>query len=129
MRGMSSDFADRAFAFACDIVRLYRELPASVPQVIKTQLLKSATSAGANLEEARAASSRKDLRAKFAIGLREMRETLYWLRLIASTRLAPVPMLAARIKEASELVAILTAAVKELRKPAKTESDYPEQPA
>ena len=115
---MPSDFADRAFAFACDIVKLYKELPPTVPQVIKTQLLKAATSAGANLVEAQAASSRRDLAARFAISLRESREAQYWLRVINATRLAPEAMLRSRLKAAAVQVAILTKAVKRLREPA-----------
>ena len=113
---MPANFADRSFDFACDIVRLYKELPATVSQVIKTQLLKAATSTGANLEEARAASSRRDLKAKFAIALREARETLYWLRLIQATKLAPELLLRRRLAEAWELVAVLAASVKKLKK-------------
>ena len=113
---MAANFADRSFDFACDIVRLYKELPPTVPQVIKTQLLKAATSTGANLEEARAASSRRDLKAKFTIALREARETLYWLRLLQATKLAPEPLLRRRLQEAWELVAVLTSSVKKLKK-------------
>jgi four helix bundle protein len=123
---MASDFADRAFAFACDIVLLYKQLPATVPQVIKTQLLKAATSCGANLVEAQAASSRRDLTSRFAIALREGREAQYWLRVIDATKLAPEAMLRPRLAAVAVLVAILTKAVKELRKPPKEGQAYPE---
>ena len=121
---MPSDFADRAFA--CDIVLLHKQLPATVPQVIKTQLLKSATSCGANLVEAQAASSRRDLTSRFAISLREGREAQYWLRVINATKLAPEAMLRPRLAAVAVLVAILTKAVKELRKPPKEDPEYPE---
>jgi four helix bundle protein len=51
-------------------------------RVIKHQLIKSVTSAGANYEEAQAGSSRADFNNKIRIALREMRETNYWLRII-----------------------------------------------
>ena len=89
------DYAPRSFAFACDIVRLYRVLEARVPASIARQVLKAGTSIGANLEEARSASSRKDLAAKFAIALREARETGYWLRLLAATSLVPATLVSA----------------------------------
>lgn len=44
--------------------------------------MKSATSSGANYEEAQAGSSRADFSNKTRIALREMRESNYWLRII-----------------------------------------------
>ncbi|HKW02015.1 MAG TPA: four helix bundle protein [Vicinamibacterales bacterium] len=110
-----NDYAERSFAFACDIVRLYRALEPRVPTSMARQVLKSGTSIGANLEEARAASSRKDLTEKFAIALREARETRYWLRLFIATALVPAELVSAELSEANELVAILTTSVKRLR--------------
>lgn len=110
-----NDYAKRSFAFACDIVKLYRALEARLPTSIARQVLKAGTSIGANLEEARAASSRKDLAEKFAIALREARETRYWLRLLTATALVPPEFVSAQLSEANELVAILTTSVKRLR--------------
>lgn len=50
--------------------------------VIKNQLIKSATSLGANYEESQAGSSRADFKNKIKIALRETRESNYWLRMI-----------------------------------------------
>jgi four helix bundle protein len=44
--------------------------------------MRSATSAGANFEEARGAESRPDFTHKLQLVLKELRESLYWLRLI-----------------------------------------------
>ena len=109
------DFRPRSFAFACDIVRLYQALPPRVPPVIARQLLRSGTSIGANLEEAKPAQSRKDLISKFTIALKEARETSYWLRLMEATSLAPGSLLGPCLKEANELVAILTVSVVRLK--------------
>ncbi|WP_394340477.1 four helix bundle protein [Marinifilum flexuosum] len=51
-------------------------------QVVSHQILKSATSVGANYEEAQAAVSNADFSNKIAISLKEIRETNYWIRLI-----------------------------------------------
>ena len=110
------DYQNRAFKFACDIVHLYRRLEPRCPSVLARQLLRAATSIGANLEEAKAAQSRRDLLAKFSIALKEARETWYWLRLLAATGLASAEILAAPTNEANQLVAILTTSVARLRR-------------
>ena len=109
------DFQSRSFAFACDIVRLYRVLERSIPGSLARQVLRSGTSIGANLEEAKVAQSRRDLAAKFSIALKEARETSYWLRLITATQLAPASLLAPHLREAEQLVSILTSSVRNLR--------------
>jgi len=118
-----TDFQTRSFAFACLILKLSRSLDdeRTVPSYLTRQVLRSGTSIGANLEEARAAQSRRDLISRFSIALKEARETLYWLRLIQSTCKIPAAILAPASKEANELVAILTASVRRLKqKKAKT---------
>jgi len=111
------NFDTRTFAFACDIVRLYKGLTNTpgFPAGIARQILHAGTSIGANVEEGRGASSRRDLGAKFAIALREARETKYWLRLVRATDLAPSALTEALTREADELVAILTVSVRKLR--------------
>ena len=87
----------------------------TVPYSIARQVLKSGTSIGANLEEAKPAESRKDLISKFSIALKEARETQYWLRLIIAAGLADSSVVAAALQEATEFVAILTASVRTLK--------------
>lgn len=54
----------------------------AVERHIGLQLLRAATSSGANYQEAYAAESRADFVHKMQIGLKELRESLYWLKLI-----------------------------------------------
>jgi four helix bundle protein len=110
-------FTTRTFSFACQIVALYRTLNATpaFPYAISRQFLRSGTSIGANIEESKAASSRRDLAARFAIALREARETKYWLRLILATRLSNSPLIDTALRECDQLVAILTRSVQRLR--------------
>lgn len=110
-------FVTRAFAFACKIVHLHTALNRipRFPFSISRQLLRSGTSIGANLEEARSSSSRRDLAARFEVALREARETHYWLRLIVATSLAPRELVAEHAREAHELIAILHTSVRKLR--------------
>ena len=78
------------------------------------QLAAAATSAEANLEEAKAAYSRRDFAAKNAISLKEMREALFWLRLVNACRLASPQTVQPLLAEANELTAMLTAGMKRL---------------
>jgi four helix bundle protein len=82
------------------------------------QLLAAATSVGANIEEGQAASSRRDMAAKYGIALREARETRYWLRLLAASDAAREIELLPLIQETEEFVAMLTVSVRRLREPA-----------
>ena len=111
------DIQARAFEFACRIVKLYRHLEerSSSGRVLGSQLLRSGTSVGANLEEANAGQSRADFIAKCSIALKEARETHYWLRLLAACEIAAQERLAPLISEANELVATLTTIVKNAR--------------
>jgi four helix bundle protein len=78
-----NDLSERLFNFADYTIKFLRDLPNNTEnKVIKHQLIKSATSSGANYEESQAGSSRKDFANKIRIALREMRESNYWLRLI-----------------------------------------------
>ncbi|RJO61274.1 four helix bundle protein [candidate division WS5 bacterium] len=78
------DIKDRTFEFALEVVRLCREFNEKtwVSKTLGKQLLRSGTSVGANVEEAQAGQSRADFVNKYAIALKEARETIYWLRLL-----------------------------------------------
>jgi len=83
------DIEDRTYCFALRIVKLCLSIE-RIPgarRTIANQLLRSGTSVGANIEEARAASSRADFGSKMSISLREARETRYWIRLLMDAEL------------------------------------------
>ena len=63
-------------------INLYKKLLANNEYVLSKQFLRSATSIGANIEEANAGYSKKDFSAKMGIASKEARETLYWLKLL-----------------------------------------------
>ena len=77
-----------------------------------THLVKAATSVGCNAEEAAGGQSRADFLSKVSISLKESREALFVLRVIHMARIDDSDMLRTLIQEADELVAILTAIVK-----------------
>ena len=84
---------------------------------IGKQIVRSAGSVGANLEEGKGATSRRDFAHRMSISLRESRETLYWIRRIERNKLLPAKRLTDLTKEWNELVAIMTSVLKKLRGP------------
>jgi len=83
---MKFDIRDRAKKFAIRIVRLIKKFPKDVAgQELGRQLIRSGTSVGANLEEADAASSRKDFFHRISISCREAKESRYWLEIIVDS--------------------------------------------
>ena len=111
------DIQERAFSFACRIVKFYQFLAKQrgAGEVLARQILRSGTSIGANLEEATAGQSRADFISKCNIALKEARETHYWLRLFTETKVVSPEKLEGLLNESDELVAILTAIVKNAR--------------
>lgn len=84
MEAKPKDIKERTFNFAVSVVRFCQE-KIERPGVMRTlagQLLRAGTSIGANAEEAQAGQSRADFVSKYAIALKEARETIYWLRLL-----------------------------------------------
>jgi len=77
---------DKAKHFAKDIVFLCREIKSNHKEaVLVNQLLRSATSIGANLHEAQYAQSKNDFISKLEIAQKECYETEYWLELLFET--------------------------------------------
>ena len=80
---MDEGLGKRLFDFAVRIIKFCRTLPRGKEyEIIKYQLVKSATSSGSNYEEAQGAISKPDFYNKIIISLKEMRESNYWLRII-----------------------------------------------
>jgi len=76
----------KAYEFALLIVQLYKQLSSDKKEfVLSKQLLRSGTSIGANISEAISSESKRDFVHKLSIGLKEARETLYWLNLLSDS--------------------------------------------
>ena len=112
------DIRRRTFQFACRVVALCKALHAmpGVARVLVPQLISCSTSVAAMLEEARAAESRKDFMSKCAIGLKECREAHVRLRICRESRLGPETETHALCQEANELIAIITAIIRNTRR-------------
>ena len=82
----SSILRDSSKKFAKEIIFLCRKLRANhIEYSLIDQLLRCATSIGANLYEAQYAQSKKDFVSKLEIAQKECHETEYWLELLFET--------------------------------------------
>ncbi len=72
---------EMSFNFSVLVIGLYKKLIDNKEYVLSKQLVRSATSIEANIEEAIAGQSKRDFISKMSIASKEARETRYWLRL------------------------------------------------
>ncbi|MCA1615510.1 MAG: four helix bundle protein [Acidobacteria bacterium] len=107
------DLRTRTKSFALRVIRLYASLPKTTEsQVLGKQILRSGTSVGAHYHEARRARSTPEFVSKIEGGLQELEETIYWLDLLAESKIVAASRLTELHREAEELMAILVASVK-----------------
>lgn len=101
----------KSFEFALDSIELYKKLIQNNEFVISKQLLRSATSIWANIEEASAGQTKKDFHTKMTIASKEARETRYRLRLLDRSSLVDMP-LKKYLDDIEEIIRMLTKIVK-----------------
>ncbi len=106
----------KSYAFAVNIVKLYKHLCENKKEyTLSKQLLRSATSVGANIEEAIGGQSRKDFYAKLTISYKEARETKYWLRLLTDTHYLTDDESKPLLEDVEELLRIIGSIQKTIR--------------
>jgi four helix bundle protein len=104
---MDYDLEGRTLKFSKDVIVFLRQVRINdLNRNIISQLVRSATSVGANYCEANAASSKRDFRNKIFICKKEIQETKYWLELLAEAEPNYKENLRIIWKEAQELTLI-----------------------
>ncbi len=112
-----SDLRDRTKQFALNVIHLCKSLPNTAEcRVIRKQLLRSATSVGANYRAACHARSRKDFIAKLALVEEEADESQFWLELLNELDEGATEYVSQLQEEAHEIVSIIVASKKTARK-------------
>jgi len=111
------DLEDRLVAYAAEIVRFIELLPDTrAGNHVSGQLLKSGTSPLPNHGEAQDAESVSDFIHKLKVCLKELRESLRWLRLAQAVPLIePTERVAPLLRETDELIRIFVASVRTAR--------------
>ncbi len=113
MRVRALKLEGRLIDFAVIIVGVVEALPNSkAGNHIGGQLIRSGTSPAPNYGEAQSAESRKDFIHKMKIALKELRETMVWLQIIARKAMIPGNETKTAIAECSELIAIFVSSTK-----------------
>jgi four helix bundle protein len=106
------DIAERLLDFGARVIKLTSALPRTYAgRHVANQLLRCGTGAGANYEEGRGAESRADFIHKLGIAWKEIREALYWLKLIHRSALVKPSRLEHLLLEADALSRILSKSV------------------
>ena len=110
------DLNERLLEFAVKVIALLNVFPRSIlAATIIKQLMRSATSAGSNYEEACGAESRADFAHKLAIVLKELKESRFWLLLIGRTRIVRNDRVDPVLQECEELCAIIAKSILTVR--------------
>ena len=106
----SAELKDRTKRFALRVVRLARALPKTMEaQVTGRQLLRSATSVGANYRAACRGRTQAEFVSKVGIVIEEADEAAFWLELLGDAGIVKAGSLDELLRESNELVAIFTA--------------------
>ncbi len=113
---MQRNLNDRTKKFSLDIINLIEILPRNLAaSVIAKQLVRSATSVGANYRATRRARSDKEFIAKMRIVLEESDECGFWLELILEKKWVSDTIINSALKESNELTAIFVSTLKTIQ--------------
>lgn len=106
----------RAYQFSINVIKLASQFPEKrIFWIISDQLLRAATSIGANIIEAQAASSKKDFIRFYEIALKSANETKYWLGLLRDATEINKNKISSLLKEVDELAKMLGASLLTLK--------------
>jgi four helix bundle protein len=102
------ELQNRTKQFALRVLKLIDVLPRTAAgRAISSQLVRAATSVGANYRSACRARSRAEFAAKLGIAVEEADESLYWLELVRDGKLVPEKSYRLCLRKRDELTAIL----------------------
>jgi len=107
------DIRKRCYIFALAMINLIRRLPKRdlSAEVIGRQVLRSATSIGANVVEGQSSSSKKDFINFHQHALKSANETKFWLGLVRDSKILDRPLVSPKLEECSELAKIIATIV------------------
>jgi four helix bundle protein len=113
---IKNEFKKRTYKFALDVIGIIDSLPKEQTcKIISNQLLRSATSIGANTVEAHAASSKKDYTNFFNHALKSSNETKFWLGLLRDSGKASEDKTNILLQESFELANIFASSILTLK--------------
>ena len=98
---------EKSFQFALDSINAYKILLSKNEYILSKQFLRSSTSIGANVHESQEAVSSADFVNKLSIALKEARETVYWLKLLAESNYLEKEVCMKLISDCEEIMKII----------------------
>jgi len=102
----------RAYDFSLLIIAFVSQFPdKKIYWIIADQLLRSSTSIGANLVEAKSSSSKREFIKYFEIALKSANETKYWLCLLRDSQLVSKELVQPVLSEAIQLANIIGSSI------------------
>lgn len=112
-----TELKTRAYFYAVDVINFIDGLDKKdwSTEIIAKQLLRSATSVGANIIEAQAGSTRKDFTNFFSYALKSANESKFWLGLLNSSEKANKDQVNKLLQETTELANILASSILTLK--------------
>ena len=106
------DLKKRTYIYALEIIKFLEGLPRDyISETIGRQLLRSATSIGANIIEAQASSSKKDFANFYSYSLKSANESKFWLGLLKDSNRVSSEQVSPILNETNELSNILAASI------------------
>ncbi len=116
MKEKKPELKYRAYQYSIKVVKTISTFPNQrIFWIIQDQLLRCATSIGANIIEAQAASSKKDFIKYYEISLKSANETKYWLGILRETTRIDKTVINNLLEEAKELSNLLGASLLTLK--------------
>ena len=113
----ASDIKNRTRSLGVKTIRMVESLPKSkTADIIGTQMIRCATSVGANYRAACRAHSHADFIAKLGIGEEEVDEVIYWLEVLSETGIAIEERMCDRRDEANRIVAMVVSSINTARR-------------
>jgi four helix bundle protein len=113
-KALPADIRKRSFSYALRAINLFRYLQKQrdgAGWILGKQYLRSACSIGANVVEAQSGESRADFVHKLGIALKEARESLYWLELLAESGTVPRGRLRPLMEETGDIIRMLSSII------------------
>lgn len=102
----------RAYAFSLEVIKLIKDFPNDkIYSILSNQLLRSATSIGANIIEGGSGSSKKDFTRYYEIALKSANESKYWLAILRDGLNADKKKVESLLQELDEISRILAASL------------------
>ncbi len=111
---------ERTKNFAIRAIKAYTEINTKnhlndAAVIISKQFLRSSTSIGANVHEAKYAQSNKDFISKYSIALKESSETKYWIEIMIESEIISQSKMKLMLEEVEIIIKILTSIINKLK--------------